>query len=53
MLITDVVSGKYMEEAQPMKLQPAKNQILPTKSYNLHKRKKSILAAQAVDFRGD
>ena len=55
MLVTDVVTGKYIEEAQPLKLQQKKS-FLPTKSYNLYnlkKKKKSILAAQAFGIRGD
>ena len=47
MLVTDVVTGKYVEEAQPLKLQPTsvKKKIIkkfyPPKSYNLRNWKKN------------
>ena len=36
MLVTDVVTGKYIEEAQQLKLQPAKY-FKPLRSYGVHK----------------
>ena len=56
MLVADVVTAKYIEEAQPLKLQLHKW----TKKINFNPQKattciseKSILAAQAFSFRGN